>query len=254
MSASKHAAAEAVAAKLLTLAVDSGTAAHFTEVYGAGVIYRAFTKHQHLQEFATAPAIDDKTTYLAGERTSMCGELAVGAIALGRADNVIVVIDDIEQSSRTTLARFGSLGGRPLTIEMELVPCEIVVESLPEPLDEARRADISQRVRAAALAHRASVGTVDRALYFIDVYATPDADEEASTDDVVQRVALADFEQLLANMLAGDDDDDDDPTEIPASMEQLATLARTHDPQREAVVWLRHSDVAHDAWTVALDE
>ena len=251
----QHAAVESAALAILNLAHSSGAYAHFAEVYGVGVIYRAFTTHADVEAFVAAPSIGNATTYLTGERAGMCGELAVGAMALRRADNVIVVVDSVERSTRTTVARLGSLAGRPLTIEMELVPCEIEVEHVPQPIGDDERRVHSQRVVAAARAYRdAHNGDVDRALYFIDV--RPD-DDDAATDaaepaGAVQRISQDEFEHALANMLGSDDEDEDG--EIPASMQQLATLLREYDVQRQVVVWLRHSDAADDAWTVSIDD
>jgi len=258
-----HAAAEAAALAMMQLAAASGACAHFAEVYGAGVMYRAFTTHADVVAFVGEPSIGNDTTYLTGERAGMCGELAVGAMALQRADNTIVVVDDVERSTRTTVSRIGSLAGRPLTIEMELVPCEIEVEQVPQPLDDEQRRVHSQRVVAAARAYRdAHADATERALYFIDGRLDEGAAAAAAAaepTDAVQRIAQAEFEQALADMTGGGDDGDDDGAhsddgEVPVSMQQLATLLREYDTQRQAVVWLRHSDMTHDAWTVNLDD
>jgi len=253
-AAHPHAAVEAAALAMMQLAQSSGACAHFAEVYGTGVVYRAFTTHADVDAFVGTPSIGNETTYLTGERAGMCGELAVGAMALRRPDNIVVVVDDVERSTRTTVSRFGSLAGRPLTIEMELVPCEIEVEQVPQPLDDEQRRAHSQSVVAAARAHRtAHPDDTERALYFIDVRT-----EAAEPSDVVQRIGQAEFEQALADMTNGraDDGDDEQPDdgEVPVSMQQLATLLREYDTQRQAVVWLRHSGMTHDAWTVSLDD
>ena len=180
-------------------------------------------------DFSRAPVINDSVLYHTRERAGMFGDLVLGAVSADRIGDVVVIVDVVAQNTRTVFSKMG--GSRPVTIHVDLVPIELAVEHLPEPLDDATATHISTLVHEASSS--SSPGS-DRALYFVEW--TPGG--ETPTPVLVTNDQ---FETFVAELRTDPD--------LPESLTTLLRLYDTHDPTHSVVVWVRSLD-ADTAWLV----
>jgi len=230
MSLNTSCPGDRAAVALMKLSGDSGAARELEDVYGPGIIYFAFPTAAAAEKWVAAPQIDERVTYHAEQSTAIFGDAALGAVMAKRANDVIVVVDVVAASTRTTVSLRG--GAQPSTIHLELVPFEVQIEALPEPIDSVKASLVDEAVRCE---HR---GHTQRCLYFID-WRTPSSDDEAVEPERIDEAAFR--EQLDAADAIGD---------VPRSLRTLHDLFDTHDPLTHTVVWLR-ADAADSAWLVA---
>ena len=218
--------AEDAAIALLALVDASGAAAQMHEMYGSGAFYMAFETNEAAAVYATTPVVDDTVLYHTRERVGMFGDLVLGAVAADRDGDVIVIVDVVADNTRTIYSKC-SVDSRPTTIHVELVPIELRVDTIPEPLSD------DEITRISSIVHDLTDpldGT--RTLYFVEAATTTTT---TTTPTVVSRDQFESFVADLRN----------DP-DLCESLRTLLQVYDTHDPTESVVVWVRSTTTGSD--------